>query len=246
MITIIYYTDNKLDEEIAKVCRNELVKASEGKPIISVSQQPLDLGENICVGDIGSSWVNLYKQLLAGCEKATTKYIATAEHDCLYSPEHFNWTPPTDDTFYYNENVYFVQWKGNHPEMEGMYSTYWTERRALSQLICNRELLIKSLKARLDLLDAPENIVKKVYFGEPGASEIRLKRAREIAHSGSSAQLQWFLKDYIDAEKAEIFRTQIPNLDIRHQSNFTGPKRGKNRTFELPYWGKFLERYGKI
>ena len=237
MISIIYYTNNQLDEPLFSKCQEHLKGVAKDIPIISVSQKPIDLGTNICVGDIGSSWLSLYKQLLAGCEKATTKYIATAEHDCLYTKEHFDFVPPRDDTFYYNENVYFAQWKGNHPEMEGMYSTYWEERRALSQLICNRELMIKAIKARLDLLETSD--VKKIVYGEPGCSLINLKRAQVVAKSGSHASLSPFLKEFIEAEKSDIFRTKIPNIDIRHKQNFTGPKRGKNRTFDLQGWGKF-------
>ena len=240
-ITIIYYTNNVLDEEVFELCRKKLIESADGKPIISVSQKPIELGKNICMGDIGSSWLNLYKQLLKGAESATTKYVATAEHDCLYTKEHFNWRPPTDDVFYYNENVYFVQWKGNHPELEGMYSSYWEERRALSQLICNRNLLIESIKRRLELLDQPISVVKKVFAGEPGCSMIRLKKAQELAKSGSSAHLSGYLKDFIEAEKSDIWRNEYPNLDIRHNGNFTGPKRGKNRTYELAPWGKFKD-----
>jgi glycosyltransferase involved in cell wall biosynthesis len=237
--TIIYYTDNKLEEDIDKLCQRELVKAANGIPIISVSQKPMDLGTNINMGDIGSCWLNIYKQLLAGVEKATTKYIATAEHDCLYTNEHFRWTPPRDDTYYYNENVRFVQWGGNHPELNGMYSSYWhKDRKALSQLICNRELLLKSLRRRVELLDGNEDLTKLLKFaGEPGVT--RIKMARKLAKSGSNAHLQNLLKDYLESETSDTFNNKIPNLDIRHGVNFTGPKRGNKRTYEDPYWGDF-------
>lgn len=238
--TIIYYTDNKLDETLAKRCREKLVEAAEGTPIISVSQKPIDLGINICVGEIGSSWLNLYKQLLAGAEAAQTEYIATAEHDCLYTNEHFKWTPHRDDVFFYNENVYLVEWGGNHPELNGMYSTFWAERKALSQLVCSRRLLIESIRQRLSLLDQDIELVRKMVFaGEPGVSLLRIERAQKIAKSGKHNHLQKLLEDYLKTEVSDVFRTQIPNLDIRHKTNFTGPKRGKNRTYNLPYWGEF-------
>lgn len=97
--TIIYYTDNSLDEKIASLCRDHLIVAAQGKPIISISQKPIKLGENICIGEIGRSHLSMYSQILAGVEKAQTKYVALVEHDCLYSPEHFNWIPPRDDVF---------------------------------------------------------------------------------------------------------------------------------------------------
>jgi hypothetical protein len=234
--TIIYFTNNKLDPGIDRVCQRQLVKAAAGKPIISVSQKPMTLGENICMGDIGSSWLNLYKQLLRGVEAARTRFVATAEHDVLYTYEHYERAPLRDDTFYYNENCWFLQWGGNHPELNGMFSTYWDVRMALSQLSCNRELLQNSLRERLRLLDKEEWVKRSILFaGEPGVSRIR--NAQAWAKSGKPISLMNTIKDFLATEKAETFRTLAPNVDIRHGGNFTGPKRGKNRTYCLPPWG---------
>jgi hypothetical protein len=237
--TIIYLTDNTLDEAIADKVRKHLLKTTD-LPIVSVSQKPIDFGTNVCLGEIGRSWLSLYKQLLAGAERATTKYVSIAEHDCLYTKEHFDWTPPRDDTFYYNENVYLVQWGGNHPELNGMYSTFWDVRKALSQLVCDRELLIKAINGRLDIIDKNRDLLRHIKFaGEPGVTQYKVLEAQKWAASGRSVHLQSLLKDFLEAEKSDIFNTTIPNLDIRHGSNFTGPKRGKNRTYDLPYWGDF-------
>ncbi len=238
-LTVIYYSDNKLDWEIEKKCVEQLKKSAHNHRIVSVTQKPMDIGDNICIGDIGSSWLNLYKQLQIGVEAATTKYIATAENDCLYTEEHFDFRPPKDDVFYYNENIWFVQWKGNHPELDGMYSTYWEERRALSQLICTREELLKSLNARLELLNEHGDEVKKIYQGEPGVSKIRL--AQEAAKSGKGVSLAPFIAEYLEKEVSEIWKNKQPNLDIRHNGNFTGPKRGKNRNYDMKPWGNFIE-----
>ena len=122
--TILYLTDNTLDPEIASACRVVLKREARDIPIVSVSQKPIDLGKNICVGEIGRNWISLYKQILAGLEAIETEFVVIAEHDCMYSHEHLSWTPPKDDRFYYNHNHWLVQWGGNHPEMNGMYS-YW-------------------------------------------------------------------------------------------------------------------------
>lgn len=238
MITILYYSDNTLDSHIEKKCVDQLLVASEGKPIVSVTQKPMDLGTNICVGEIGSSWLNLYKQLKIATENATTKYVAMAENDCLYTAEHYNWVPPRDDVFYYNENCWFVQWGGNHPELNGMYSTFWGERKALSQLICNRELLLADLTYKLELLDEHQWVKKSLLFaGEPGVT--RIKEAQKWAKSGKGVSLMKFVDDYLQTQTSDVFRTELPNLDIRHSGNFTGPKRGKNRTYDLKPWGDF-------
>lgn len=239
--TIIYLTDNSLEESIASRCRELLVKEAGEIPIVSVSQKPIELGKNICVGEIGRSWRSLYTQLQAGLDAVTTKYINIAEHDCVYSKEHLNWIPPTEDMFYYNHHFWLAQWHGWRPELEGMFS-YWPKRYALSQLVCATDLLRKSVGERLALIK-DKYIPRKGLpgAGEPGVQD-SIAMIRKIAASGSSEQLQAHIETaWLTPFKAEPFYTTVPNLDIRHSTNFTGTKRGRKRRFELAYWGKLSE-----
>ena len=238
--TIIYMTDSILDERIANVCRKQLLKISGDNPIISVSQKPLELGHNICVGEIGRSWMNIYVQQLAGLREAKTEFIAIAEHDVLYTEEHFNWIPPDDKTFFYNDNCWLVSW-GNptHPEHDGMYSRWSRNRKALSQLICKRTLLIESVEERLKLLEGGLREMRKL--GEPGAFTPDIVKAAQLAVSGRHCHLSGLLDHHLTTYKSDVFNTVIPNLDIRHSTNFTGTRRGGNRTFDLKPWGKFKD-----
>ena len=240
-LTIIYYTENRLAEPLFTVCQRLLVKAANGMPIVSVSHKPIDLGKNICIGVREPSWLLLYQQLLKGVEAAETKYVGMAEHDCLYTNEHYSFRPPRDDTFYYNENHWLVQYADKkHPELKGMYSRYWKQRLALSQMICNRELLLQTLNERLALLSKDRDLVRKIVFaGEPGLSKLRLEEANRWAKSGRPVHLEKYLKAQLDKEKYDVFRTRISNLDIRHDRNFTGPKRGRHRRYWVKYWGRF-------
>jgi hypothetical protein len=234
--TIVYYTDNSLDEGFMIWVQFELIKAAQGKPIISVSQQPLEFGKNICVGDIGRSHHSLFTQALIGAKAATTKYIALAEHDCLYTPEHFNWIPLDDEHFFYNINQWYVQYK------TGEYSHQ--RRKCMSGLICNRELFIRAVEEKIRMLETGFEIRK----GQPGACEPGVCDDRTAF---VEARERWYL-DQCDKEpsykdvgkeqfKAVAFSTHYPNLDIRHNGNFSGGRRGKEKTMELPYWGNFLE-----
>lgn len=240
MNTIIYFTDNSLEEKLAQKCREVLKKEAQDIPIVSVSQKSIDLGKNICVGEIGRSWLSLYKQVLAGAEAAETPHVVMAEHDCMYTHEHLGWTPPNEDVFYYNHNHWLVWWADYKTEINGMYS-YWPGRYALSQLVCSRELLIKSIKERLAFLENGYIMVRGLRgAGEPGvADEKAIMKAQSEATSGRPTQLQRYLKGCLTEYRSDKFMTVNPNLDIRHGHNFTGPKRGKNRTYSLPYWGKF-------
>lgn len=239
--TIIYFTENRLAEPLFTACQKLLIKAANGRQIISVSHKPMELGKNICIGNQKPSWLTLYKQVLIGAKVATTKYVAMAEHDCIYTDEHYSFMPPLDDTFYYNEHHYLVQYaEKSHPELKGMYSKYWKQRLALSQMICNRELLVETLNERLALLDRDRKLVRQIVFaGEPGLSKLRIEKARRWAESGRPVYLKQYLQDQLDKEKYGTFKTEVPNLDIRHDGNFTGPKRGKKRTYDVHPWGRF-------
>lgn len=242
MKTILYLTDNSLDESLAQRVREILLLEARDIPIVSVSQKPIDLGTNACVGEIGRSWTSLYRQILAGINAIETPYIGIAEHDCLYTHEHLAWIPPRDDVFYYNHNCRLVEWGGNHPELNGMYSS-WPKRYALSQLVCHKDLLKGATEEILSLIERGLMIKKGMHwYGEPGigvAANNDFVKAAQAAESGRPVQPQRYLKDYLTRYRIDSFVTDLPNIDIRHGSNFTGPKRGKERTYEIPYWGRF-------
>src|SRR5574337_272588 len=106
-LTIIYYTSNWLDTHNPYFLANtkkQLLKAIGDLPLISVSQKPIALGKNICVGDIGRSHLNIYRQILIGAKAAKTKYVALAEDDILYSWEHFHEHLPEKGKFAYDIN----------------------------------------------------------------------------------------------------------------------------------------------
>jgi hypothetical protein len=109
--TIIYYTSNREDPIFERKIQATLVANSGGVPIISVSQKPIDLGTNICVGDVGASGFNVCRQIQKACEKADTDFVITAEADCLYSPDYFQFRPERLDIPYRNRNIYVLKYK---------------------------------------------------------------------------------------------------------------------------------------
>jgi hypothetical protein len=72
-----------------------------------VSQKPLKLGKNICVGDVGHSYLNLYRQQLMGAKAAKTKYLVFAEADYLYPKEYFEFEPK-DKNVYLADNIWIL------------------------------------------------------------------------------------------------------------------------------------------
>jgi hypothetical protein len=140
--TVIYYTSNHEKEDFEKKIRDGILETKGDLPLISVSQKPLDFGENICVGDVGHSYLNAFRQLLIGCEKATTTYVIMTEADCLYPKTgYFDFTP-TDLNIIYSFDVYIL-WKKNGKDK------FFKKERTHGSLIYGREFLINLLKESL-------------------------------------------------------------------------------------------------
>jgi hypothetical protein len=136
--------------------------SSSGKfPIISISQKPIDFGENICVGEIGASNVNVYKQILVGAKAAKTKYVFCCEDDSMYNEEHFAYRPPSN-AFCYN----LERWNVSY--------TFFFHRRmrpGMCMCVAPTELMVSTLELRLATYpDGPKNMG----FGEPGRYEWNL------------------------------------------------------------------------
>lgn len=161
-LTIIYYTANRISNYFLASTGKQLLAAADGIPIISVSQEPLELGENICVGNIGVHTFNIYKQFLIGAKAAKTKYIAAAEDDVLYSHEHFHTRLPAPGTFLYDMNRWTIFTWSKPPIF-----SYKPDRVVLHQLICERDLFIEAMEERFSKY--PDQSMRKVFrFGEPG------------------------------------------------------------------------------
>ena len=87
-------------------------------------------------------YLNIYRQMLRGAKLCNTKYIATAEDDCLYPKEHFT-LRPKDDEFLYNQHRWALfTWDPS------MYS--WRNRKSNCTLIAPRQLLIDALEERFN------------------------------------------------------------------------------------------------
>lgn len=113
--TILYYTGNKKNPTFEKKIRETIWDNAydSALPIISVSQEPIRFGKNICVGNVGASYLNVYRQMLIGAQEVKTEYIVFVEDDFLYPTDYFAFNPPGGD-FYRYDNTWMVLWKGSY------------------------------------------------------------------------------------------------------------------------------------
>lgn len=198
---IIYYTDNRLEgglKHIALAVREQLLKSK--LPITSCSLKPLDFGDNTVL-DRESSVLSMYYQILTALEGSKGKYVFFCEHDTLYHQSHFEFTPPRDDTFYYNTNV----WRCH---LRSKKCITYDNLRSVSGICVNRELAVNHYTERL------------AHIYEKGFDKIEGKNpnwARTMGYEPGKKKRNGGFKD----EKTEDWRSKYPNIDIRHHRTLT-------------------------
>lgn len=169
-LTILYYTANIIPDITGQRIRDHLLKVTKNQfPIISVSQKPLVFGQNICVGEIGKSKYNCYKQIFIGVREVKTKYVACAEDDTLYSKDHFMYRPD-EVVFSYDRNYWLADrdfyWRIEHISKRG----------GMWGCISATQTLLDNLTARYalyptDPLFPASAYNKHLQWGEPGLAD---------------------------------------------------------------------------
>ncbi len=224
---IIYYTDNEIDEAIKRPVIKQLVKIAKDKNlsiVTSALRRRLDFGDkNIYFPTVKRGYLAMFKQIVAALEHSSADVIFFCEHDVLYHPSHFDFTPTDRNTFYYNQNVWFLRLADGH--------ALHYDVNQLSGLCGFKEELLTHFRERLQRIEK-EGFSRKMGF-EP------------MTHG----RIKWN-----NVYKLGTWKSQYPNIDIRHGDNVTG-QRWKKEQFrnkkllinwqetddEIPGWGKTKE-----
>lgn len=209
-LTAVYFTANAIPKKFARATMNQLAEALGDIPLIIISQDT----------SIKRSQANIYHNALEGAKQATTKYIACCEDDVLYSPEHFKFRPKPGH-WGYNMNAWSL-----YTWSEPIFSYKAPGgRRNLSQLICERQMLIDHLEERFRLWPDDSKIDKNI-FGEPGKYDNQL---------GTTPH------------PSQDFYINPPNIVFSHQANLqfeglgTRKALGQIRATSIPFWGSAEE-----
>jgi len=198
---IVYYTDNKIDPLIMKACQDQILKSINKEMIISVSLEKLSFGDNIVLS-LERGYLTMFKQILAGLEASNADIIFFCEHDVLYHPSHFEFTPPRDDTIYYNTNVWKVRYSDGH--------ALHYDCKQTSGLCAYRELLVEHYRKRVANTEA---VLK-----ECGSENRNFRNwiRRQGFEPGTHHR-----NERVDDLGSEAWQSEYPLVDIRHDSNLT-------------------------
>uniref|UniRef100_A0A6M3LHM9 Glycosyltransferase n=1 Tax=viral metagenome TaxID=1070528 RepID=A0A6M3LHM9_9ZZZZ len=147
-VTVVYYTSNTENKRFQSNICQAIAKAKGDLPLVSVSQEPMDFGLNICVGKVGASSQNAYRQLLLGARVARTRFVCIAEDDCVYPPEYFRFVPPDDQCAYLASPLWILFCQRGKSKVFGL-----KPRGSESSMVINRELLMDRISTILSGLD---------------------------------------------------------------------------------------------
>jgi hypothetical protein len=190
---IIYFTDNQLNLRVARAVQKQLraISAEKGIPIVSASLKPMgNMGKNIY---LPLKWgrESMWRQILAALEGSESDIIFFCEHDVLYHPSHFDFTPPKQDVYYYNHNVWKVR-------LDDDFAIHYDANMLLG-LCCYRDIAIKEYKERVRRI-AAEGWNRRMGY-EPGTRGI---------YRGGFSNSRW-----------EKWHSELPLVDIKHGHNLT-------------------------
>ncbi len=215
---IVYYSDNRPDAAILEASRRTI--AAAGLPIVAVTLQPIAWpAAHLIVLGLTRSIQTMFKQIVAGIEATAADVVFLAEHDVLYSPDHWTFRPVDAFTYCYNRNRWQVD------AMTGRAVHYRCDQT--SGLCAFRDLLLSHYRQRVAWVE--EHGFSRANGFEPGT--------RTRTRGG--------FDDYPHA----AWMSTVPNLDLRHAHNLTAtrwsPSEFRNSQFcqgwiesdAIPGWG---------
>jgi len=218
-LTIIYLTLNMMPKTWSDFQIGHLLKSADGARIISISCEPMSLGDNILQTEPKSYW-NIYMQMLRGSEMADTKYVAVAEDDVLYTPEHFREFRPKDNEVSYNHSRWSLfTW-------DNMYCM--RQRVNNSTMIGPRDYVIDALRERKARWPngLPDERVGEI--GRPDKDKVMKVTPRNM--------FVWFCRNPV------IQLNHPTGTDVGDYARVAGrrliKKHGQMKAYDIPYWGR--------
>lgn len=213
-LTIILITANKVPTYFAQVQKEYLLEAAKGSPIIIISYKPMDWG-NLNLLQTEYSVDNVYRQILRGAKEADTPYIALAEDDTLYGPNHFHQFRPDSRKVAYDQTCWQLQtWSPTYYLRYG--STNCT-------LLAARQLVINAIEERY--AKWPDGLPPRG-AGELGRYMVEVRRLKvSLVPSVSFRSIHG------------VVQFQHP-YSVDHLEQKQRKKMGAIRAYELPFWGR--------
>lgn len=197
---IIYFSDNRPAPHILNMCHAEMAKSN--LPIVSVTLKPMNFGENIVL-PIERGWGTYFTQIYTALLASKAEIVFFCEHDVVYPQSHFEFTPPTKDKFYYNQNWVKIDWPYTK-------AVSW-EADQVSGLVCYRELALAWYKQKIDSFDK-DKFDRKFEPGSGTDQAVAWKSSEpyvDIRQDKVATKNKWSIADFRDKSTAKNFKETI-------------------------------------
>lgn len=212
----IYYSDAHLDARLLATCQAQLQRAFDGE-IIAVTLQPMRFGTRNIVIDAQRSYPTMVRQIITGLEASSADYVYWCEHDILYPAEHFRFTPPSNDVFHYNANVW--RWWIGRPTV-----IRHDRMLPLSVMCCCREFALDHYRRRQRMI------------AELGWNNIRSREPRWARRIGYEPGTKKMKRGGFSDDDYATWESAVPVIDIRHRDTFSSPKLSLADFTHAPKW----------
>lgn len=229
-LTVIYLTINTMPYRWEQFHLGHLLVAVEDRPMVVISKDPMEIvdpyGQSrpstryLIQSGPPSAW-NVYRQLLRGAAVATTKYVAVAEDDTLYTSQHFTDFRPPEDAVSYD----LSRWSVFSWQKKPMFSAI--RRHGNFTMIGPRQLVIDALEEREEKYPNGHD-----YSGEIGRPDVE-RNLRVTRHK----LVDWYCTH-------PIVNLCHPNgLSPTYIGSGIGLKRkpGELKAWDIPHWGKAVD-----
>ena len=175
-LSILYYTANTLNATFLTQTQVALREAADraNAEIIAVGRQPMDFGDRNFVFDPTIPICNwaIYRQMFMAAQAARTPWVACAEDDAFYAPEHFLECPRDALRFWYDDNRWQLYTWLKEPIFCTKPSHHDNIRPVAWILNCSRDLLLRNLTDRFRRYPDPlEHNTPNDHWMEPGRPE---------------------------------------------------------------------------
>ena len=197
----IYYSDCQLDPKIMSACQKQILKGIKEENIVSCTLKPVNFGKNIVL-PLQRGYLAYFKQILTALEASDSDIIRFLEHDVLYHPSHFQFTPAKKDVYYYNTNFWRLRIDDGHAV------SYETDQ--VNMICAYRELLVQNYRERIKRIEALGNVSDR----EVG------RLARKMGFEPGTHNRE----ERVDTNGSERWQSEYPNIDIRHGHNLTASR----------------------
>jgi hypothetical protein len=145
----------------------------------------------------------LHRQILAGLEDINAEIIHFAEHDVLYHPSHWDYTPESPTRFYYNTNVWKARLSDGH--------AVWTDDLQQTSGVCAwRSLFLEQYHRRVREIE--QNGFDGHYEPQPKTGPWQTENWQsehpnlDIRHGGNQSGDKWSKEDFRNPKYARGWR----------------------------------------